>query len=139
MNKNKIILAIISIVLWSLAVGLREGFTWHGGDMPLIDYHSWRYIEQIGIVLFVLSIANLYKTIFYIGLNWSMVFTIYEPALNFMGSGKLQWFIDSNPYTIMGYSVNQGTKYQILFTVIGLALAFYGYLMDGRKEIFNKQ
>jgi len=119
------IFLIIGTFLWSLATGFREGYTWKRGKFPVLDYHSWRYIEQLGIVLNVIG-AYLIGTpdalLMYIGLNWAMVFTVYEPALDWMIKRKLVFFKKENPYEILGHKWNMGRTQQIALTLIGLSI-----------------
>ena len=125
---------LIGVFLWSLAVGLREGFTWNGHTgLPLLDYHAWRMVEYLGVLLIVYALTNLEKTIMFVGGVWVMLFTVYEPALNWMVGKTPLFFNNDNPYTILGFTFNWGVVLQILFTALGFYLLIIGYLIDDLK------
>ena len=115
------LLIYTGVFLWSLSTGLREGYTWTArrDRLPLMDYHAWRMIEQLGICLSVYGAGGLKYLLIYIGLNWAMVFTIYEPALDYMMRGRWIWFKKINPYNICGYKWNFGRWQQIALTLTG--------------------
>jgi len=113
----------IGVFLWSLATGLREGYTWTGGNFPFMnDYHAWRMVEQLGILMMIYGAGGASLAWMYLGFNWLFVYTIYEPALNYMITGRLVFFDNNNLYTIFGVKFNQGTVYQLLFTIISLVI-----------------
>lgn len=117
------VIFIAGILAWSFATGLREGYTFmvrrlRIPRLPLMRYHWWRYVEQLGIVAMIYGSCGLRITVLYIGLNWLLVYTVYEPALDWMIEGELVFFKEENPYE----GVNMGRPVQIAVTLAGMAL-----------------
>jgi len=79
-------------------------------------------VEQLGILLMIYGVGGVSWAWMYIGINWLFLYTIYEPALNYMSTGRFVFFDNNNLYTIFGIKFNQGTFYQIAFTIIALAI-----------------
>jgi len=113
----------IGVFLWSFATGYREGYTWtqNRARLDFLDYHAWRMVEQLGIVLIAYGLSGAKGMLLYVGLNWSLLYTVYEPVLDYMVTGRWTWFKNHNPYTICGFKLNQGRVYQMFMTVIGVA------------------
>ena len=119
---------VLGAIIWAFAVGFREGYTWtkFRDRLPIMDYHAWRYVEQFAIFLMILGSAGWECTILYTGLNWFTTYTIYEPCLDYMVTGRWVWFKKSNPYNICGFKFNQGLAYQLTVTILGLILILKG-------------
>ena len=105
------IIVFLSIVIYYIARGCIEGYTftthekrlsnifinpggkWRTLSKGIMDYHTWRYIEQIGVMLalafsFLGAEANIFvfalTVIAAIALGW----TFYESILNYIHSGE---------------------------------------------------
>ena len=113
--------------MWSIAVGLREGYTF-GNYYKLTDkqYHFIRrYIEQGGLVVVFLGLGGISGCLIGTGLMWAFTFTIYEPCLDWMAKGKWRIFKKVNPYN--GHNV--GRVEQIALTLIGLLISLTGIII----------
>ena len=123
---------VLGAIIWAFAVGFREGYTWtkFRDRLPIMDYHAWRYMEQFGILFSVIGayhVVSIWQAVlFYVGLNWLLTYTIYEPCLDYMVTGRWVWFKKSNPYNICGFKFNQGLIYQLSVTILGLILILKG-------------
>ena len=113
--------------MWSIAVGLREGYTF-GNYYKLTDkqYHFIRrYIEQGGLVVVFLGLGGISSCLIGTGLMWAFTFTVYEPCLDWMAKGKWVWFKKVNPYD----GRNVGRMEQIILTVAGFSMFGIGILI----------
>lgn len=113
---------ISGVLIWSIATGLREGFTWGSNRiLPLLNYHGWRMVEQLGILLMIYGTAGPRAALFYLGVNWSLVFTVYEPFLDWQMTRRWVFFKRDNPYE----GINMGRPFQLVitFTGVGMILA----------------
>ena len=110
----------VCILVWSVAVGIREGYTFGGRDrLSDIEYHFIRrYLEQGAIVMLGLALGGVRGSMLVAGAMWAFTFTVYEPFLDFISTGKWVWFKKINPYN----GKNQGRTQQIILTLAGIAL-----------------
>jgi len=101
------ILFVLCIVLYWVAEGVTEGFTWashdqrtvnklihlNNGTNGLMDYHGWRLFENIGIwgaVIIAFFIDLPILSFFLLGVGaWLIGTALYEMALNHVNTGSI--------------------------------------------------
>jgi len=114
-----IILFIFLVVLYWLAEGITEGYSWasvserrsnilihsNGGTNGLLDYHAWRLLENIGIWGTVVLAMFLGTSAFWPGIGaWLLGVCFYDLSLNYVASGNL--FKEAGwKWHILGYNV----------------------------------
>ena len=155
--KNKqIILSIVFIIfilIYCFAEGATEGFTWASQARRLnnkiishqfqqgkaiLDYHSFRNLELIGIVGAIISALFLSLSLkkFIILILGSFAFgmsLIYERVLQYTAKGFL--FEPYPPqYKILWFSIQSSNTIEIIVGIIGfLLIIFYFYLLKKSK------
>ena len=133
------ILLFIFLCLYHFAEGCTEGYTWAkptrrkkniliqgrmGEGAAYIDYHGWRYGENIGIFFSVIigfyipTCTDLILTL--LG-GWLVGSFMYERALNYVVRGDL-FKQDKTEYHIMGLVIPRYRWQDWLALVIGVAL-----------------
>ena len=133
------ILLFMFLCLYHFAEGCTEGYTWAkptrrkknrliqgrmGEGAALIDYHGWRYGENIGIFFSVLvgayitTCSGLILTL--LG-GWLAGSFFYERALNYVVTGKL-WDDNKKEYHIMGLVIPRYRWQDWLALVSGVSL-----------------
>jgi hypothetical protein len=133
------ILLFIFLCLYHFAEGCTEGYTWAkptrrkkniliqgriGEGAAYIDYHGWRYGENIGIFFSVMigfyipTCTDLILTL--LG-GWLVGSFMYERALNYVVRGEL-FKQDKTEYHIMGLVIPRYRWQDWLALVIGVAL-----------------
>ena len=119
-------LTVTGLFMWSVAVGLRDGYTWTAfRDRLPFNYHLMRrYIEQGGLCVVFFGLGGFEGLLLAVGLMWAFTFLVYEPCLDYMITGRWVWFKKSNPYE----GRNVGRWEQIALTITGMVLAVVGWL-----------
>ena len=133
------ILLFLFLCLYHFAEGCTEGYTWAkptrrkkniliqgrmGEGAAYIDYHGWRYGENIGIFFSVIigfyipTCTDLILTL--LG-GWLVGSFMYERALNYVVRGDL-FKQDKTEYHIMGLVIPRYRWQDWLALVIGVAL-----------------
>lgn len=142
------LLLALALIIYLLAEGATEGYTWakplrrknnrlivgrfdtaHVSHRGFLDYHSWRMIENFGI----LSTAGLAA---FVGFSYSLLTTlaggwliglfIYERTIDYIVRGKL--FDDQKTtFPILGFEIPRGGRYwQYVVLLTGTALVLWG-------------
>ncbi len=150
MEDTKMILEILfclSIVLYWIAEGVSEGFTWANpkrkkenllivhqmnerlGGAGLMDYHGWRILENLGIwgtviIAFFLDIPL--KDFLLLGSgSWLIGTCLYEFALNHVNNGTI-WKPYDFKWHILGYDIPWwGGKKVLFLPVAGILTILY--------------
>jgi hypothetical protein len=133
------VLLFIFLCLYHFAEGTTEGYTWAkptrrkknrliqgrmGEGAAFLDYHCWRYGENIGIFFSVLvgayieTCSGLILTL--LG-GWLAGSFCYERALNYVVTGKV-WDDNKKEYHIMGLVIQRYRWQDWLALVLGVAL-----------------
>ena len=133
------ILLFIFLCLYHLAEGCTEGYTWAkptrrkknrliqgrmGEGAAFIDYHGWRYGENIGIfcsVIIGFYIPTCTDLILTLLGGWLAGSFLYERALNYVVQGDL-FKQDKTEYHIMGLVIPRYRWQDWLALAIGVAL-----------------
>ena len=133
------ILLFMFLCLYHFAEGCTEGYTWAkptrrkqnkliqgrmGEGAAFIDYHSWRYGENIGIFFSVIIgfyISTCTDLILTLLGGWLVGSFLYERALNYIVQGDL-FKQDKTAYHIMGLVIPRYRWQDWLALVIGVAL-----------------
>ena len=133
------ILLFIFLCLYHFAEGCTEGYTWAkpirrkknkliqgrmGEGAAYIDYHGWRYGENIGIFFSVIIgfyIPTCIDLILTLLGGWLVGSFMYERALNYVVRGEL-FKQDKTEYHIMGLVIPRYRWQDWLALVIGVAL-----------------
>ena len=133
------ILLFIFLCLYHFAEGCTEGYTWAkptrrkknkliqgrmGEGAAYIDYHGWRYGENIGIfcsVIIGFYIPTCTDLILTLLGGWLAGSFMYERALNYIVQGDL-FKKDKAEYHIMGLVIPRYRWQDWLALVIGVAL-----------------
>lgn len=159
LNARQLIMLMMAFMLiYLIAEGITEGYTWarhtaraydnylvRGGfnTMPdangILDYHSWRVLESIGILGAIVSMMFLSCSFRILALKaligiWIFGNAIYEFCLNYVVFGKL--FVDKGDFGILWFSI-PGCKYgDAIKLVAGLTIIVY-ILVKSEGEFFN--
>ena len=133
------LLFTIAMVIYWLSEGCTEGYTWAkptrrkknrliqgrmGEGAALIDYHGWRYGENIGIfcsVIIGFYIPTCTDLILTLLGGWLAGSFLYERALNYVVQGDL-FKQDKTEYHIMGLVIPRYRWQDWLALVIGVVL-----------------
>ena len=133
------ILLFMFLCLYHFAEGCTEGYTWAtptrrkknkliqgrmGEGAAFIDYHGWRYGENIGIfcsVIIGFYIPTCTDLILTLLGGWLVGSFMYERALNYVVRGEL-FKQDKTEYHIMGLVIPRYRWQDWLALVIGVAL-----------------
>ena len=116
------ILFPLSVMLYWIAEGCTEGYTWANGErrnnnklisgssnsVALMDYHAWRIFENVGIwgaVVLAFFLETSFMKMFLLGTGgWFMGTCLYEMALNYVASGSI-YKKSSFKWHILGYNI----------------------------------
>ncbi|MCJ7801820.1 MAG: hypothetical protein MUP82_05630 [Candidatus Marinimicrobia bacterium] len=150
---KKLILFTLLILLYWFAEGATEGYTWADPDHRMenviikggaqgngiLDYHSWRFLEVLGIygatLIAILSIRNIRRFI-WSGIGSMLVgMFIYERVLNYVNDGTI--YKESGwRFYIGGIEIPRYFWQDITLLVIGLSLIVVGIIYN-YKNIDN--
>ncbi len=134
------ILFPLFIIMYWLAEGVSEGFTWSSDDRKrnnklitsrqrdtsLMDYHAWRIFENVGIWGTVVTAYFLdipIKSFFALGIGaWFIGAFCYECSLNYVNKGTMYKPVNYK-WHILGYNIPWwGGKKIFILPVIGLVV-----------------
>ena len=134
---------ILFILIYQLAVGAREGFTWANDKQrknnPIISpqlgmgkgilcYHSWRVIENLsiaGIIITGYFIPSFWNLLFlYVGTSLFGNFALYERVLNYICLDKL--FPDKPDFHILNFTIKRTIQQDIVGITVGLMIMIIG-------------
>jgi len=128
------ILFVLFVLLYFFSEGATEGYTFAKKDqrtsnllicgsildtdsVGILDYHSWRTLELIGILGSCLTYQGDIKLL--VGAVLVGYF-IYERTLNYVFENKL--FPKKNPYVILWLKIPRSLWYDWLAAVVGIIL-----------------
>jgi len=128
---------ILAVILYWLAEGVTEGYTWAGQKQRLfnklihpnaahnglMDYHAWRILENVGIWGAVMLAMLIGPSAFWPGIGaWFIGLFLYEASLNYVCS--LTMYKETGwKWHILGYNIPWFTGKKIwAFVVIGITI-----------------
>lgn len=133
------------VLLYWISEGTTEGYTWASlqrrlqnklicgrfkSGNGLLDYHTWRYGENIGILGSVL--CSFFFTSFWsllliaVGSCWVGVF-FYERVLNYVMYDKL--FLQKSDYHILWWKFKCHIWINFVYLIVGLTLISIGIIL----------
>lgn len=156
-RKKKIIyisLALLFFVLlYCFAEGVTEGYTWAsnlrrstnilvsgslGEGKAILDYHTYRNLELVGIVGATISALFLFVSLkkFLLLLIGSFAFgfgILYERALQYVDKGVL---FEPNPpkYDILRFSFQSSNAIEIIVGLIGILLIIWYFVLIKKRQ-----
>lgn len=132
-------LFIIFMFLWCLSRGATEGYKWLHDDKwmrrnklispvynklysAILDYHAWRTLEAISILIMLLTYTNIYLLI---GSYCFGIYVIYERALNYVCYfGRI--FPKKPVWNCLWFKVKQSILKEVIIVLIGLVFIIWG-------------
>ena len=144
------ILFLVSMVVYWISEGCTEGYTWAKsirrkknklifGAMKagkksgsgVLDYHSWRLGENVGIVgsiasAFLMGLSNSgYCDLMLVLLgSWMVGYFLYERSLNYVCLGKA--FANKGPWKMMNFSLPRSNAFDWGVLIVGLVMFWFG-------------
>ena len=148
---KKSIVFILLILLYWLAEGATEGYTWADKEQRMenviikgrtegngiLDYHSWRFLEVFGIYgATLLGILSVRRDSTFIWTGIGAILTgmfIYERVLNYVDNGiafkEAGW-----QFYIGGLEIARYPWQDVSLLIIGLIFIFLGYYFRFKKK-----
>jgi hypothetical protein len=133
-----------SLVVYSLAEGATEGYTWasedrrrenrliegrYGDGRGVLDYHAWRSVGQVGVLGAIMSGFFLAeqkpkerKLIRTLVAGTLLSYFVFERALNYVASDDL--FPRKGDYHVMGLKIPRSQAVDVLAGLGGIYLTF---------------
>ena len=128
-------LLIFFVLLYHISEGATEGYIWadeaqrltnpiikgFASGEGLFGYHSWRFIENVGIIGTVLSFRNIWV---FVG-SWMAGYFFYERVLNFVVDGTVLkpegWL-----FGMFGFEIPRYFWQDLMLLTVGVILIIEG-------------
>ena len=133
------------MLLYWFSEGATEGYTWakpkqrlqnkiicgcYGTGNGILDYHTWRYGENIGILGSILCgyffVSYWSLLLLAVGSCWAGTF-LYERVLNYIVYNKL--FLQKPDYCILWRTLKRYIWFDFIYLIVGLFLITIGVII----------